>query len=467
MLNRFQENKDLLDLRLHVNVNFDLLTREITVGERRACYYCIDGFIKDDMMEKMLQYFIGLKKEDIPENADEMCKAYVPHVEVETEEDYDKIIKNVLSGQFALIIDGFDKAIMIDARTYPARSVSEPEKDKTLRGSKDGFVETIVFNTALIRRRIRSTDLRMEMVSAGQSSKTDITLCYMDSRVDKQFLKELKGRIADLRVDALTMNQESLAECIYQGHWYNPFPKFKYTERPDAAAAQILEGNIVVLVDNSPSAMVLPTTIFDMIEEADDYYFPPITGTYLRFARFLISFMTFFVTPTFLLLMMNPELVPEWLQFIVVREGINIPLIWQFLILELSIDGLRLAAVNTPNMLSTPLSVIAGIVLGEFAVNSGWFNAEVMLYMAFVTVASYTTASYELGYAMKFMRIITLVLTSVFGIWGYIAGVLIFVFSVVGNKTIAHTSYLYPLFPLDIKVLKKIIFRHQLKNPTE
>ena len=467
MLNGFKENKDLLDLRLHVDVNFDLLTREITVGERRACYYCIDGFIKDELMEKMLQYFVGLKKEDIPANADEMCKAYVPHVEVETEEDYDKIIKNILSGQFALIIDGFDKAIMIDARTYPARSVSEPEKDKTLRGSKDGFVETIVFNTALIRRRIRSTDLRMEMVSAGKASKTDITLCYMDSRVDKQFLKELKGRIADLKVDALTMNQESLAECIYKGKWFNPFPKFKYTERPDAASAQILEGNIVVLVDNSPSAMILPTTIFDMIEEADDYYFPPITGTYLRFARFVISFLTFFVTPTFLLLMMNPELVPEWLSFIVVQEGINIPLIWQFLILELSIDGLRLAAVNTPNMLSTPLSVIAGIVLGEFAVNSGWFNAEVMLYMAFVTVASYTTASYELGYAMKFMRIITLILTAIFGVWGYVAGLIIFVVSVVGNKTIAHTSYLYPLFPLDIKVLWKILFRHQLKNPKE
>lgn len=467
MLAGFQENMDLLNLRLHVDVNFDLLTREITVGERRACYYCIDGFIKDELMEKMLQYFIGLKKEDIPENADEMCKAYVPHVEVETEEDYDKIIKNILSGQFALIIDGFDKAIMIDARTYPARSVSEPEKDKTLRGSKDGFVETIVFNTALIRRRIRSTDLRMEMVSAGKSSKTDITLCYMDSRVDKQFLKELKGRIADLKVDALTMNQESLAECIYKGKWYNPFPKFKYTERPDAAAAQILEGNIVVLVDNSPSAMVLPTTIFDMVEEADDYYFPPITGTYLRFARFVISFMTFFVTPTFLVLMMYPEFIPKWLQFIMVKETINIPLIWQFLILELSIDGLRLAAVNTPNMLSTPLSVIAGIVLGEFAVNSGWFNSEVMLYMAFVTVASYTTASYELGYAMKFMRMITLILTAIFGIWGYVAGLAIFVATVVGNKTIAHTSYLYPLFPLDIKVLWKIVFRHQLKNPSE
>lgn len=467
MLSGFQENVDLLNLRLHVGVNFDLLTREITVGERRACYYCIDGFIKDELMEKMLQYFIGLKKEDIPENADEMCKAYVPHVEVEAEEDFDKIITNILSGQFALIIDGFDKAIMIDARTYPARSVSEPEKDKTLRGSKDGFVETIVFNTALIRRRIRSTDLRMEMVRAGKSSKTDITLCYMDSRVDKKFLKELKERIGGLKVDALSMNQESLAESIYQGKWYNPFPKFKYTERPDTAAAQILEGNIVVLVDNSPSAMILPTTIFDMIEEADDYYFPPITGTYLRFARFVISFMTYFVAPTFLLLMMYPEFMPDWLMFIAVRETINIPLIWQFLILELSIDGLRLAAVNTPNMLSTPLSVIAGIVLGEFAVNSGWFNSEVMLYMAFVTVASYTTASYELGYAMKFMRIITLILTAIFGIWGYVAGVIIFVVTVVSNKTIARTSYLYPLFPLDLKVLWKIMFRHQLKNPAD
>lgn len=467
MLNSFQENKDLLDLRLHVNANFDLLSREIKVGERRACYYCVDGFIKDDLMEKMLQYFIGLKKEDMPDDVENMCQGYVPHVEVETQEDCDEIIKNVLSGQFALIIEGFDKAILIDARSYPARSVSEPEKDKTLRGSKDGFVETIVFNTALIRRRIRSTDLRMEMVSAGKSSKTDITLCYMDSRVDKKFLKEIKERIDALNVDALTMNQESLAECIYKGKWYNPFPKFKYTERPDVAAAQILEGNIIILVDNSPSAMVLPTTIFDMVEEADDYYFPPITGTYLRFARFIISFMTFFVTPTFLLLMMNPEYVPEWLEFVVVRDGINIPLIWQFLILELSIDGLRLAAVNTPNMLSTPLSVIAGIVLGEFAVESGWFNSEVMLYMAFVTVASYTTASYELGYAMKFMRMITLILTSIFGIWGYIAGIIIFIVTIVGNKTIAHTSYLYPLFPLDIKVLWRILYRHQLKNPGE
>ena len=193
------------------------------------------------------------------------------------------------------------------------------------------------------------------------------------------------------------------------------------------AAAQVLEGDIVILVDNSPSAMIVPTSIFDIVEEADDYYFPPITGTYLRLTRFIISILTYIMTPTFLLLMENPQWVPESFRFIMLQEESNIPLIAQFLILELAIDGLKLAAVNTPNMLSTPLSVMAALVLGEFSVNSGWFNSEVMLYMAFVAIANYTQQNYELGYALKFMRIINLILTAMFNLYGYIAAVLFFV----------------------------------------
>ena len=280
--------------------------------------------------------------------------------------------------------------------------------------------------------------------------------------MDRKLLGLVKERIQRLQVDALTMNQESLAECLYKHKWYNPFPKFKYTERPDAAAAQILEGSVVVLVDNSPSAMILPTTVFDVLEEADDYYFPPITGTYLRMSRFLIAILTFFITPTFLLLMGHREWIPAGFEFIILKDAENIPLIWQFLLLELAIDGLRLAAVNTPNMLSTPLSVMAALVLGEFSVNSGWFNSEVMLYMAFVAIANYTQSNYELGYAFKFLRILTLILTSIFGLGGYIAGCLILVVSLVCNKTISGNSYLYPLFPLNIKKLSKRIFRMRL-----
>ncbi|MED9902886.1 MAG: spore germination protein [Lachnospiraceae bacterium] len=462
MTGSLKENMAYMNERLAVDISFDLVYRVIHIGEKEACIYFIDGFCKDELMQKMLQYFIGIKKEEMPLDAHEMSKRCMPYVEVDLKENWEDILNNLLSGVFLLFVDGYTQAILIDSRTYPARSVAEPDKDKVLRGSKDGFVETVVFNTALIRRRIRSTELRMEMLSAGKNSKTDIAVCYMESRVDHKFLDQIKSRIRDIEVDALTMNQESLAECLYHRRWYNPFPKFKYTERPDTAAAQILEGNIVILVDNSPSAMIMPTSIFDVIEEADDYYFPPITGTYLRLSRFLIALLTYFMTPTFLLLMGNRTYIPESFSFIVLKEAENIPLIWQFLILELAIDGLRLAAVSTPSMLSTPLSVMAALVLGEFSVKSGWFNSEVMLYMAFVAIANYTQANYELGYALKFMRILTLILTSIFGLWGYITGVAVCIFAVVTNRTVSGKSYIYPLLPLNIKNLSARLFRLRL-----
>ena len=459
---KLTQNMQYLDKLMGLETNFDIIHRVIRIGETDACMYLIDGFCKDELMQKLLQYLMDLKAEDFPQDAHEMSKIAIPYVEVDLDDTWEKVIGALLSGVFVLLVDGYEKAVLIDARTYPARGVEEPDKDKVLRGSKDGFVETVVFNTALIRRRIRSTDLHMEMLNAGENSKTDIVLCYMESRVDQKLLTKIRDRIRSIQVDALAMNQESLAECLYQRKWYNPFPKFKYTERPDTAAAQVLEGNLVILVDNSPSAMILPTTIFDVVEEADDYYFPPVTGTYLRLTRFLIALLTYFVTPTYLLLMNHTAWVPEKLTFIMLKENPNVPLILQFLLLELAIDGLRLAAVNTPNMLSTPLSVMAALVLGEFSVESGWFNSEVMLAMAFVAIANYTQANYELGYALKFMRILNLILTQILGIWGYCAGLILFALALLTNKTISGQSYLYPLIPFDREKMRNRFFRGRM-----
>ena len=460
--NVLKDNVVFLDSKLKINNSFDIVSRQITIGGRDACMYLIDGFCKDEMMQKFLQFLMEIKAEDMPGDLEGMTRQFMPYVEVDIQQDFDQIIYFILSGTFALFIDGFDQCILIDARTYPSRSVKEPEKDKALRGSKDGFVETIVFNTALIRRRIRSTELCMELLNAGTSSQTDIVVCYMQGRVDTKLLHIVKEKIQNIKIDALTMNQETLAECLYKKPWYNPYPKFKYTERPDAAAAHILEGNIVILVDNSPSAMVIPTSLFDLLEEADDFYFPPITGTYLRLTRMLISLLTYLLTPTFLLLMMRPEWIPDTFAFIRLKEAVNLPILWQFLLLELAIDGLKLAAVNTPNMLSTPLSVLAALVLGEFAVESGWFSGEVMLYMAFVAIANYTQSNYELGYAIKFQRILTLLLTAVFGGWGYLAGIILCVLCLVFNKTIGGRGYLYPLLPWDWEQLKKRLLRHRM-----
>lgn len=454
-----QANRDHMDQVLGLAQNFDIIHRTMAIGDRKACMYLINGFGKDELLQKLLQFFISLPSEKVPQDADGFIEHCIPHVEADPEADVQKVLTALLSGMFVLLVDGYEKAVIIDARNYPARSVEEPEKDKALRGSKDGFVETVAFNTALIRRRIRSEKLRMEIRKVGECSQTDVVLCYMTDRVDEKLLQDIRQKVAGIQTESLTMNQESLAECIYKRKWFNPFPKFKYTERPDTAAAQILEGNIVILVDNSPSAMILPITLFDILDEADDYYFPPITGTYLRLARFVIAILTYIVTPTYLLLMQRMELVPGGFEFIELKEAPNIPLIWQFLILELAIDGLKLAAVNTPSMLSTPLSVMAALVLGEFSVKSGWFSSEVMLYMAFVAIANYTQANYELGYALKFMRVIALIATAVFGVYGYVGAIGFAVLALLCNRTVAGRSYLYPLIPFDWKKLKNRLFR--------
>ena len=442
IMGTLEENVAYMNEVLPVKESFDLVQRDIVIGGKKSSFFFIDGFTKDDTMLKIMTSFFSVTEEKMPDSATEFSRVLVPYVEVDTLSEFDGIIKNLLSGTTCLFVDGYEACIVIDCRTYPARGVDEPYNDKSLRGPRDGFVETIVFNTALMRRRIRDPHLIMKMTEIGESSRTDVAICYMDDRVDQELLKNLNSRLEKIHVDALRMTQQTLAEELFKRKWFNPFPKFKFTERPDTAASCLLEGKVVILVDNSPSAMILPTSILDMIEEANDYYFPTITNVYLKMSRALITIATVFVTPLFLLFMQNLEWLPEVFAFVAIKDTVNIPLIFQLLILELAIDGLRLAAMNTPSMLSTPLSVIAGIVMGEFSVRSGWFNSEVMLYMAFVAVANYTQPNFELGYALKFMRLLLLVLTAMFNWIGFLIGCVIVIVSIVCNKTLSGRSYL-------------------------
>ncbi|MDD5934969.1 MAG: spore germination protein [Clostridiales bacterium] len=459
-----KQNMEYFNQVLRVDENFDIIYQTFEIGGKKACLYFVDGFTKDEILQKLLVEFEGYQEGDVPEDIHGFIKKKLPYIELDVITEEQAIIKNLLSGVTILFIDGYQSAIAMDCRTYPARSVDEPEKDKVMRGSRDGFVETIVFNTALIRRRIRSPQLVNKMLEVGTSSRTDVVISYMEGRCNEKILKKLMDKIQTLDVDSLSMNQESLAECLFKRLWFNPFPKFKYTERPDTAAACILEGSIIVLVDNSPAAMIIPCTIFDIIQEADDYYFPPFTGTYLRLSRIITDLIALVITPLFVLLMNNPDLIPKGLEFIKVKEEMNIPLVWQFLILEFAVDGLRLASINTPSMLSTPLSVAAALIIGDFTVSSGWFNAEAMLYMAFVMIANYTQANYELGYAIKFLRILILILTSIFDVWGFAIGVVIAIASFAFNKTFTGTSYIYPLIPFNGRKLFRKLCRTTLPN---
>ena len=444
---------------LNLDRNSDIVQRNIIVGGRRAVFFTVDGLLDSDLSEEVLEYLRTIDKNDMPEDLQGLLDKCIPYADAKSVSDEEGFISSVLSGVSCIIIDGYKDIMTMDLRKFPARTVAEPNKDKVLRGSRDGFIESILPNIALIRRRIRDVNLIFEMQKAGKASRTDIAVAYIKGRVNDSVVRKVIDKINSIEVDSLTLNQESLAEVLCPGHWFNPFPKFKYTERPDSAAACLLEGSVVILVDNSPSVMIIPTSLFDIIEDANDYYFPPITGTYLRLTRMATNLIAIFITPIFLLLIENPEWVPKSLEFILIEDEINVNPLIQFLILELAVDGLKMASVNTPSMLSTPLSVVAAIVFGDYTVQSGWFNSEIMLYMAFVAVANYTQSNMELGYALKFSRIMLLILTEFFGVWGFVSGVIIIALSLLFNKTFAGKGYLYPLIPFNAIQLMKRFFR--------
>lgn len=459
----YNTNLQVLSDALRSEQSFDLVKRELIIANRRATMFFIDGLLKDDITEKILEFFYKNVKDENFKSALYFSQSAVPYVEVEVSAELKKVCTDVLRGISALIVEGFTEVILLDTRTYPQRSTSEPDNDKVLRGSRDGFVETLINNTALIRRRIRDTNLTVKAYSVGTQSHTDVAVIYMENKADKKLLANLDKRLNAINVPSLTMNQQSLVEALYKNLWYNPFPKVKHTERPDTTASAILDGNIVILVDNAPSALLLPTSIFDVLEEADDYYFPPVTGTYLKLARYFITIITVLITPLWLLAIQNPDYCPDFFRFVLLSEPQNIPVFWQLILMEVGIDGLRLAALNTPNSLTTPLSIIGAIALSEFAVDSGWVSMEAILYMALVTVANFTQPNFELGYSLKFCRILLLVLTYIFNVWGFIIAFVINLVLLCTNRTLSNKSYLYPLIPFNGKEFFRKILR--IRNP--
>ena len=458
----YTKNVETLRHRLRADASFDILERHLCVLERDMCFFFVDGFTKDSEMQRVMQFLLNLKEGFNAESVERK----LPYVEVERTSDIDKIAVAVLSGQTVVLAESFGgEAILVDARTYPARDTAEPTSDKVMQGSHDGFVETMIINTALIRRRIRDERLTMEHARMGGASKTDVVICYMSGIADEKLLEKTRKKLEEARPKSLTLGFQSLAESLIKKGWWNPFPKIRTTERPDTAAAQLMEGSILVICDTSPQVMILPTSFFSFLEQTDDYYFPPLTGSYLRLIRTLILLFSVLVTPLWYLAIEYAELLPAALKFLVPDEPGFIPIILQLFLSELAIDGLKIASMNTPDMLSNSLSVVGALLLGDFAVGVGWLCEDVILYMAFVAIANFAQQNYELGYAFKFMRMLTLALVFFLGIWGFAIGMLVFLLAIATNNTVfGRLHYLYPLVPFRGRAMKKILFRTRKKD---
>ena len=464
--NDYRENVRVLDGLLGVGRSCDMVSRDYLIGGRRARLWVVDGFGSDSILERMGAFWLTLKPENVVglTEMQDFLDRYITFSESNVTFDISDAVTSVFLGKSLLAVEGLAGVALMDAKGYPSRSVHEPPDGKVLRGSHDGFVEAVVPNMALLRRRIRDPHLTMEGHKVGSRTHNDAVLCYLDDKVDQDLLRKLRGKLLGLDVRSLSMAQESLAEAIRPKQWYNPFPKVRYTERPDAAAASIMEGSIVLMVDNSPSVMILPTGFFDFTQESNDYYFPPLVGTYLRVLRVTVFLLSLFITPAWYLMVSEPNRLPGWLNFLSSPEPVSLSLLSQLLVVEFLIDVLKLASLNTPDSLSNSFSMLGALVLGDFAVQAGWLGPEVLVYMAFVSVAGFAQPSYELGYAFKLLRVALLLVTAAFDVWGFCLGVVGIFILLCTTKPLVGKGYLYPMVPFNGKALLRLLVREPISR---
>lgn len=475
---------------LPIGESFDLLERKLVIGGRKATLFFVDGLTDGELMQRVIEGLLRIQPGEMEgmTTSQQFISRHLPFLDASLAEPkksdeapprnprkwdreqiksaYEVALTRLYSGLVPILVEGLDQIIIIDGRNYPSRSVDEPEKEKSLRGAKDGFTEGFMTNIALIRRRLRDNRLIFRHFNVGQFSKTDVALIYMKEKADEELVEKISNMLQDLEeaedVETLTVGDQSLLEKILlrKGRrLWNPFPKVRYSQRPDIISAHVAEGKLAILVDNSPTVMLVPVGIFDFLQDVDDYYFPKLTGNYFRLIRLLNFMLILFLTPVYLLLVENENLTPEVLRFFVPQEDFAIPLFWQFMLLEFAVDGLKLASLNTPESLGMSLSVIGALLLGEFSISSGWFIPQTILCMAVVALAGFTQPSIELSYSVKFVRIFMLIGVYLLGVWGIVLGVCTAVIIMATTQTLSGCSYLYPLVPLDMHVLKRLIFR--------
>ena len=461
----FEENVRTLDALLGVGRCFDMISRDLYVGGKRARLWVVDGYGDDAVIERMLSFWLPLRNIDGAQTMQQFIDRYITFSEVNAEQSVETAVTSVFLGKLLLLIDGFDACALIDAKQFPARSVEEPSAGKVLRGAHDGFIETLVANAALLRRRIRDPQLTLEGHKVSDCSRADVVLCYLENKVDRKLLDEVRQKLAKIDVRSVSMSQESIAEAMMEKkQWWTPFPKVRYTERPDAATACVMEGNIVVLVDNSPAAMILPTHFFDFVQEANDYYFPPLIGTYLRVLRILVFLLTMFITPVWYLLVKDPARTQAGLEFLAIESDYSVPLLVQLLLAEFIVDLLKLASLNTPAVFSNSFSMLGALVLGDFAVQAHWLVPEVLAYMAFVAISNFAQPSYELGYAFKLLRIVLLLFVGALDWVGLALGCIGIIALLALTKPIVGEGYLYPLCPLNKKALFALFVRRPISR---
>ncbi|KJD44957.1 spore germination protein [Paenibacillus terrae] len=460
---RMKDNRETLKAVIGLGETFDVVFREMTLGGRHIGYLFLNTFAKDQVMVEVLKRLTYLTPDDLStDGLQSYFENYIPHIQVEKSEKMSVVINKVLTGYSAFFMEGERFSVILDTRNYPVRNPEEPSLERVVRGARDGFTETMLTNVGLVRRRLRDPGLKFEAMQVGRRTRTDVCLGYIDDIVDKVMVDTVRDKIKNVDLDGIPLADKQLEETIINKGW-NPYPLVRYSERPDVVASHIMEGRLVIFVDTSPSVMILPTTFFDLCQHAEENRQTAFMGSYLRWVRFIGIFASMFLLPMWLLMVINPELKPAFLDFIGPQKEAHLPLIAQFIIVELGVDLMRMAAVHTPTPLASAMGLIAAILVGDIAVKTGLFVNEVVLYMAVAAIGMFATPSYELGLANRLIRLFLLISVAIFHVPGFVVGTTLIILMLTLHRSY-NSSYLWPFIPFNAKALASILFRMPVLN---
>lgn len=456
---RIKDNKAYMEERIGIGTSFDVGVREMKIlSQTIEVYYCNSLTDSESIILLLRELLRLVNLHESGVKVKEVIKNHLAHEQVKEIKTMDEAVDNMLSGLIVILIDGETVGLVIDTRHYPGRQPQEPDVERVVRGARDGFTENIIEDVGLIRRRIRDERFRAEILRIGERSKTDVSICYLKDVVNPGLLKTIKKDLRAIEVDGIPMADKTIEEyLVKQG--FNPYPLVRYTERPDVAAAHILEGHILIVTDTSPSIMIFPTTFFHHVQHAEEYRQTPVVGAFLRWSRFIAILMSMFLVPLWLVLVQHDHSLSGWFHYIGPSEHkSHLPLVTQILIAEIGIEIIRMAAIHTPTSLSTALGLIAAVIIGQIGVQVGMFTPEVVLYTSLAAIGAFATPSYELSVANKIIRVILIIIVSIFSVPGFMIGSTAIIVYLARVKNL-DTPYLWPFIPFNPKAMLKIAVR--------
>lgn len=433
----------------------DIVYRNIKIGtdeSYRATLIYIDGMADKDLLNDYVLKNLMVSSRITPPNA-KVIKKELSNIlkdktltvtEMKEVETIEQGVLDILSGDTVLILDDYEKLIIISTKGWSSRSISQPETESVIRGPREGFVESIRINTSMTRRRIRDHRLKLKGYQIGKRSKTDVSVMYIEDIVNQDALKEVDKRLSAIDIDAII--DSGYIEQLIEDNWRSPFPQIQITERPDVASAALYEGKITIVVDNSPFALIVPATLNAMMQSAEDYYERWGIATFIRILRYIGAVISLYAPALYIAVTaFHPQMLPAKLSMSIAanREGVPFPSVIEAIIMEITLEILREAGVRLPGPIGATIGIVGGLVVGQAAVEAGIVGPIMVIVVAITAISSFAIPSYSMAIGLRLLRFLLIIVSATLGLYGIMLGTIIILIHLCSLKSFG-VPYLTP-----------------------